>query len=155
MKLQLGAGMKPVEGRVNVDMVEMPGIDVVWDLDEFPWPWEDGEVEEIHAAHVFEHVTDPVGFMCEAWRVLQPEGWLHIEVPYWKSRNAFTDPTHRRYCTEETFLYWVPGTWLWDIGGTAYHRGFAAFTHDFRIQQNDLVVDMHKTEAPEGTTLES
>lgn len=142
--LHLGCGQKPQPGRVNVDMVDMPGVDTVWDLDQHPWPWPSDAVSEIHALHVFEHVADPIGWMAEAWRVLKPGGLLHIEVPHWKSQNAYTDPTHRRYCTEDTFRYWVPGTWLHDVGGVAYHRG-CLFT-ERRVQRAgaDLIVDLTK-----------
>lgn len=148
MILHLGAGQKPVDGRVNVDVVAMPGIDVVHDLDVYPWPWADDSIEEIHALHLFEHVVDPVGFMAEAWRVLVLGGLLHVEVPHYQSRNAFTDPTHRRYCTEETFRYWVPGTWLYEIGGVAYHRGTAFAEERVEVVAGDLVVDLRKLDRP-------
>ncbi len=115
------------DGAINVDAVALPGIDVVHNLDDHPWPFADASATRIRAAHIFEHVADPVGFMCEAWRVLGPGGHLDLIVPHWKHRNAYTDPTHRRYCTEDTFRYWVPGTWLHDVGGDAYTRGFAHF----------------------------
>lgn len=147
MILHLGAGQKPEPGRVNVDRVDMPGIDVVHDLDVHPWPWADGEVEEIHALHVYEHVEDPLGFIAECWRVLALGGLLHVEVPHYQSRNAFTDPTHRRYCTEDTFRYWVPGTWLAEMGGVAYHRGYVWFYEAGNYVANgDLVVDLRKME---------
>lgn len=142
--LHLGCGQKPVAGRINVDMVDMPGVDVVHDLDVYPWPWLDGSVAEIHANHIFEHVVDPLGWMAEAHRVLQPGGLLHIEVPHWQSHNAFTDPTHRRYCTEDTFRYWVPGTWLWEMGGVAYHRGCSFAEVGNYVAGGDLVVDLRK-----------
>ena len=144
MILNLGAGDKAVEGRVNVDVVPLPGIDVVHDLDEHPWPWRNGEATEIHALHIFEHVADPLGFMQQCWRVLESGGWLHVEVPHWQSRNAFTDPTHRRFCTEDTFRYWVPGTWLWNSMGAAYHRNCPFTERKVRRQGQDLIVDLVK-----------
>lgn len=140
--LHLGCGQKPEPGRVNVDMVSMPGVDVVWNLDDHPWPWGAESVAEIHAPHVFEHVRDPLGFMAESWRVLERGGWLHIEVPHWQHQNAFTDPTHRRYCTEDTFRYWVPGTWLHDVGGVAYHRGCSFDEQRIQRVGPDLIVDL-------------
>lgn len=146
MILHLGCGQKPAPGRVNVDMVPMPGVDVVHDLDVHPWPWTDGTVTEIHAPHVFEHVADPLGFMAEAHRVLTAGGWLHIEVPHWRHQNAYTDPTHRRYCTEDTFRYWVRGTWLAQVGGVAYHRGRFFTERSVRVVGADLIVDLVKEE---------
>jgi predicted SAM-dependent methyltransferase len=142
--LNLGCGDKPIEGRVNVDIVDLPGVDHLWDLDDYPWPWQPGSVSEIHCLHIFEHVNDPLGFMQQCWRVLEPDGWLHIEVPHWQSRNAFTDPTHKRFCTEDTFRYWVPGTWLWNSMGVAYHRNCPFREQRIGVQLGDLIVDLRK-----------
>ena len=144
MILQLGCGRKPVEGRVNVDLVQMDGVDVVHNLDVTPWPWGDDTVTEIHAPHIFEHVTDPLGFMEQAHRVLVAGGLLHIEVPHWKHQNAFTDPTHLRYCTEDTFRYWVRGSWLEHVGGVAYHRNRFFTERSVQVVGADLIVDLLK-----------
>lgn len=109
MRLNLGSGTSVEKGAVNVDRVALPGVDVVHDLDVGPWPFEDGSADGIKAEHVFEHVGDPILFMSECWRVLERGGLLHIVVPYYRSPDAFTDPTHRRFCTEHTFNYWIPG----------------------------------------------
>jgi ubiquinone/menaquinone biosynthesis C-methylase UbiE len=109
VKLNLGSGGRPLDGWVNVDVRQLPGVDVLADLDQ-PWPWDDAAIEAIMAAHVFEHVSDPVLFMTEAHRVLAPGGQLTVLVPHYLSPDAFTDPTHKRYCTEHTMDYWIPGT---------------------------------------------
>lgn len=111
MRLNLGCGQGISDEFVNVDIVPLPGVDIVADLDE-KWPWEDGTVEYVLASHVFEHVERPDHFMAEAFRVLEDGGVLDIRVPYWKHSNSFTDPTHKRHCTERTFDYWIPGTSL-------------------------------------------
>src|SRR5258708_16787192 len=33
-------------------------------------------------------------------------GVLQVCVPYYKHANAFSDPTHKRFCTEHEFDYW-------------------------------------------------
>src|SRR5258708_8631178 len=68
IKLNLGCGPHIAPGYVNVDIVPLPGGDLVADLDQ-PWPWQDGTVAEILASHLFEHVDRPLLFMPEAWRV--------------------------------------------------------------------------------------
>jgi ubiquinone/menaquinone biosynthesis C-methylase UbiE len=110
MKLNLGCGRGVIDGYVNVDRVKFPGVDIVHDLDQAPWPVADAVVEEIQAWHVFEHVRDPCLFMCEAWRVLREGGKLVVVTPVWTHPTSFTDPTHLRHCTPETWDYWVPGT---------------------------------------------
>lgn len=109
-RLNLGAGYDVRAGWVNTDRVKLPGIDVVFDLDEEPWPWDNGTVDEIQAIDVFEHVKDSIAFMCQAGRILKEGGVLRIRSPHWKFEHAYTDPTHVRYCTERTWDYWIKGT---------------------------------------------
>ncbi len=120
MRLNLGCGSRLAEGCVNVDVVKLDGVDVVHDLDVLPWPWADGSADQIVAQDVFEHVNDPIGFMTESHRVLVPGGALFIKSPHYRHRDAFTDPTHRRFCTEHTWDYWIRGTTLFNDHGPAY-----------------------------------
>lgn len=123
MLLNLGCGAQPLPNCVNVDAADIPGVDVVHNLDVFPWPFEAGSAEAIRAFDVFEHVDDPIGFVAECWRVLEPGGLLDIHTSYWKSENSFTDPTHKRFCTERTFDYWCAGTDYHARYGPVYARG--------------------------------
>lgn len=127
--LNLGCGADWRPGLINVDLFESPTVDVVHNLDVGPWPWDDCSVTNILARHVFEHVADPVLFMAECWRVLAPGGLLRIDTPHWKSRDAFTDPTHKRFPTEHTFDYWVDGTELRKHHGAAYSGVTFAYTY--------------------------
>jgi SAM-dependent methyltransferase len=158
VKLNLGCGTKPLDGFVNVDLAPGDGVDVVLDVDQpvIGWPlewWADGNgralvgaVDEVHAYHLFEHLERPLDFMEACWRVLKPEGLLHIEVPHWQSRNAYTDPTHRRFCTEETFHYWVRGNWISDhVNPAGYNRNlWWRYDGDPARVGEDLVVDLRK-----------
>lgn len=121
MLLNLGCGSDPqADGVVNVDMVRLPQVDVVHDLDVLPWPWDDSSVEGILAQDVFEHVNNPIGFMTEAHRVLEPGGDILMKVPHFRHQDAYTDPTHKRFCTEYTWDYWIKGTVLFDRHNPAY-----------------------------------
>ena len=48
MKLNLGCGRDIREGYVNLDKAGLDGVDVVHDLNVFPYPFEDNEFDEIH-----------------------------------------------------------------------------------------------------------
>lgn len=130
MRLHLGCGTTILPDAVNVDLVALPGVDVVHDLDSAPWPWDDGTAENIGAFHLFEHLAAPITFMTECWRVLAEGGHLAIVVPYWKDPGAFTDPTHRRFCTENTFDYWIDGQPLNKVLGPAYGSPPAVFAKE-------------------------
>jgi len=58
MKINLGAGGDIRQGFVNHDIAQLPGIDVVHDLDVYPWPWEDASADEIVAKDLLEHLED-------------------------------------------------------------------------------------------------
>lgn len=122
MRLNLGAGGRPLADWVNVDRVPLPGIQVVHDLDHHPWPWDDLTITEIRARDVFEHLDDAIGFMFDCHRVLERGGRLWIRTPnvVLSASDAFTDPTHRRFPTWNTFDYWIRGTVYYAEHNDAY-----------------------------------
>ena len=137
---------------MNCDIAQLPGIDVVHDLDTAPWPWEDASVTEIMASDIFEHIAEPLVFMTECGRVLADEGLLEIRTTYWKARNAYTDPTHKRFCTERTFDYWCVGNDIFDRYGPAYNRGCTFRKVDIHREGQELVaqlVKLPKAEPPD------
>lgn len=125
MKLNLGCGwdVKDVqEGWINHDVRRhSPKIDVAWDLNVLPWPWEDEQFEFILARSVLEHLRitllDSVN---ECWRLLRPGGRMRIKVPYWKHDFAWRDPTH----------YWQFSLRTLDIfdPDTRYGRRYSFYT---------------------------
>lgn len=151
ISLNLGAGGRIRAGYVNVDRVQLPGIDVVHDLDVGPWPWADGTAEEIRARDVFEHVNDPILFMTECHRILAPGGVLWIRTPHISSLDSFTDPTHKRHLTEHSFNYWIPGNVYYAEHNAAY-GGVAFGAHSLRMDQGSMVVQLVKL--PRDETLD-
>ena len=69
------------DGWVNIDCRTMPGVDMVCDINNRPWPWADGAVDEIFAAHVLEHLDAPLAAIMEMRRILRPGGKMTIIVP--------------------------------------------------------------------------
>ncbi|SEB00358.1 hypothetical protein [Variovorax sp. YR216] len=53
LRLNLGCGHVPLDGYLNVDRRALPGVDLVAEIDNLPF--QDGEISEIHSAHVLEH----------------------------------------------------------------------------------------------------
>jgi SAM-dependent methyltransferase len=149
-KINLGCGALPVEGWVNVDMVGIEGVDVVHDLDSFPWPFKDEEASVIRAFDVFEHVNDPLGFVNECWRVLGNGNTLLIHTSHWQTENSYTDPTHKRFCTPRTFDYWIRGTDYHARYGPVYSRGCDFELVDCRVDGQELAFILRKL-AKEGT----
>jgi SAM-dependent methyltransferase len=138
-RLNVGTGwnVDPSPDVVNLDWKQFPGVQVVHNLDDHPWPFPDNEFSDVRAVHVFEHVVDPIGFMAEAHRVLEPNGTLRLFVPHYQSENSFTDPTHVRHCTLRTWDYWCEGTQLFNESSYA---GDAVFERQSVVQFGD---DIH------------
>jgi hypothetical protein len=82
LRLNLGCGHLPMDDYVNVDMRELPGVDVVAPIDQLPF--DDGTVAEIHSAHVLEHFPqeDLQRRLLPYWRdKLRPGGVFRATVP--------------------------------------------------------------------------
>lgn len=105
LKLDLACGQRKREGFTGVDKIKVDGVDVVWDLEKFPYPFEADSVDEINCAHYIEHTSDLIAFMQEIYRILKVGGQCTIVAPYYSSMRAWQDPTHRRAISEATFLY--------------------------------------------------
>jgi predicted SAM-dependent methyltransferase len=106
MKLDLACGQNKVKGYKGVDVIPAPGVDFVWDLEQYPWvPFKDNSCEEINIAHYLEHVKDFLKFMDEVWRISMNGTIVKILSPYYTSIRAWQDPTHVRAISEATFQY--------------------------------------------------
>jgi len=95
--LILGCGNLPSDEAVNHDIVKhRDDIDVVWDLNDMPWPFADEQFELVVARAVLEHLDRSLlESLNECWRILKPDGVLDIKLPYWRSEVSYNDPSHR------------------------------------------------------------
>lgn len=108
MKLHLGCGNEVLDGWINHDIAPLPGVSVVHDLRNLPWPFEDNSFEEIRMHHVLEHLPDTVATLEELHRVSTDGAQIHVRVPYWNARDMATDPTHVVAFSEQSFDYFDP-----------------------------------------------
>jgi len=112
IKLDIGCGANKQPGFVGIDIRKELGVDIVQDLEKFPWPLPDKCASLAIASHVVEHI-DPHGFtfinfMNEVWRVLKPGAQFMIAAPYAGSTGYFQDPTHCNPVNEVTWAYFDP-----------------------------------------------
>lgn len=107
IKLDLACGKdKHDPSFIGVDVVKLEGVDVVHDLNSFPWPWEDSSVDEIFCKNYIEHIPDLISFMNECGRILKQGSKMILVAPYYSSIRAWQDPTHVRAISEASFLYY-------------------------------------------------
>lgn len=108
-KLNLGCGGDIKKGYINLDMRKAPGVDIVHDLNKFPYPFEDNEFDEIVAYNILEHVDNMLKTMEELHRILKQGGKLDIITPHYNGPMAWGNPEHRRGYGHDTFFYFVKG----------------------------------------------
>ena len=117
MKLNLGSGINYKEGYVNLDWIKAHKPDIIWDINEKPFPFEDNVFDEVFCSHILEHFDDVVGILQELWRITKKGGRIIIGVPHFASYEAASDLTHRKlfgmnsfYCYEmKDFGYYYGG----------------------------------------------
>ncbi len=107
-KLNLGCGNNILENYINIDMINLEGVDLVTTLEDSKLPFEDNSIDEIVCDHILEHIYNFVPLMEELYRICKNKALIYVNVPYYKYEGAFRDPTHRRFFTERTFDYFSP-----------------------------------------------
>lgn len=97
-KLNLGSGKFSIEGYISIDKD-------YHDLNVFPYPFKDNEIDEILCYHILEHLENLPRAMQEIHRILKPDGLVKIKCPYFSSEGAFNNPEHKNFITTKTFKY--------------------------------------------------
>lgn len=110
-KLNLGCGSDIKEGWINLDSVNIPGVDVVHDIEKLPLPFKNEEFGEILCQDILEHI-EYIPVLKDIHRILKKGGRLTIRVPHFTSKNNFIDPTHKKLFSISTFDFFVRGTKL-------------------------------------------
>lgn len=101
--LDLGCGSRKTNGAIGVDQCPLPGVDIVHDLNAYPYPLEDNQFDEIHLCHIVEHIDHVERFMQEVHRVGKPGALVLIDTPHYTSCNSYKDPSHKHHFSLLTF----------------------------------------------------
>lgn len=108
--LSVGCGNQPPQSNlVRLDKFEKLKPDVVWDLDNFPYPFTDSNFSKIECFDVIEHLENIPKTLEEFHRILEPEGLLQITTPHFSCANSFVDPTHKWHLSYFSFDYFCEG----------------------------------------------
>lgn len=151
-KLSVGCGHHIREGWTNLDIVALPGVDVVHDLDDLPLPFEDGEFDYIECIDILEHVRELPDVMRELHRITARGGVVHLTGPHFTSYSWATDPTHRRAFGINTFEFFATTSlhdrgYYFDFAFTRVRRRVIRFQKTWYLPWNWLlepVINRHR-----------
>lgn len=102
--MDIGCGDNKTPGAIGLDKRPCKNVDIICDFD-LGLPFSNNRIETVHLRHVIEHVRDLIHFMEELYRICKKDAMIYVEAPYYSSRGAFRDPTHRHFISEDTFQY--------------------------------------------------
>lgn len=103
--LDVGCGINKYPGAIGLDRNPNTKADVVADLDQFPFPFQDNSFRQVRAIHVIEHVSDVIRLMEEFHRLLEAGGEAVIVTPHYTDFSSFCDPTHRWHLNSFSLRY--------------------------------------------------
>lgn len=103
--LDLGCGPHgKKEGSIGLDMRPAPHVDVVHNLDVYPYPFADDEFDYIEMSHVIEHVQRPLHLMNEVHRIAKNGATVRIITPHYTSQLSYGDLEHFHHLGYISFL---------------------------------------------------
>ncbi len=107
VRIDIGCGENKQPNWIGMDIRKIDGVDIVWDVQDIPYPIPDNSCFQILLSHLWEHIEPKyrIKMMDELWRIMKHEGQLLISVPYYLSFGACQDPTHYTCPNEATFTY--------------------------------------------------
>ncbi len=117
IKLDIGCGGNKQKGFIGLDARKLDGVDIVHDLEKFPYPLPKDSCSNILGSHIIEHIKPEfsIDFMNELWRIMKEDGQLVLSTPYPGSPGYWQDPTHCNGWSEATFQYYDPRFPLYNI----------------------------------------
>lgn len=107
VSIELGCGQRKKKDRIGIDRVDLPGVDIVADLEKGLSFFPNNSVDEIHCRSVLEHIEDLEGLLGEIIRVLKKDAKAFIFVPHFSNPYYYSDYTHVKFYGLYTFYYFV------------------------------------------------
>ena len=121
--LHLGCGNSKLKGAIGVVKLQFPAVDVLHDLNT-SWPFEDNSVDVFFAHSVLGHLSSVVDFFNEVHRVGKNGSRVVISTPYFRSVDAFSDPTMEHFFTSQSMDYF--------LDNNSHFSGYGYTQHKFK-----------------------
>lgn len=113
--------------------------DVIWNLNQFPYPFADNTFDEVHAYEVLEHLGQQGDYVLffrqfsEFHRILKPNGHFLATCPSRHSVWAWGDPSHTRILQKEQLVFLRQSSYA-AVGNTAMSDFRHIYKADFDIE---------------------
>jgi len=109
-RLDIGCGLNKQRGFIGMDMIKHPCVDIIHDVQKFPWPIPSNSCFQVLMSHLWEHIEPKYRFrvMDEIWRIMRPDGQLLISAPYAGSWGEAAHPAHYGCPNNATFTFFDP-----------------------------------------------
>jgi SAM-dependent methyltransferase len=103
--LDLGCGPHgKKEGSVGLDIRPAPHVDVVHDLNQYPYPFEDDVFDHVEMSHIIEHIQRPLLLMNEVHRIARDGASIRVITPHYSSQLSYGDLEHVHHLGYISFL---------------------------------------------------
>jgi len=89
---------------INLDVKKHKGVDLVWNLNKFPWPFKDNTFDFVYCKKIMEYPQRLDLAMLELERITKNGGIIEIISPYAKSDGALK---HHNFITQDTSLTYM------------------------------------------------
>lgn len=130
VKVDLGCGHRKTEGYLGIDRFDLPGVDIVADLNK-GIPLEDNSVDIMLCSHALEHFDNIYFITEEIHRVCKHKSLIYVLAPYHMETVNFANFYHKQVFNESTFRffaapdstssidkrdYYNPHAFIWGLG---------------------------------------
>lgn len=105
LKIDLGCGPNKKQGFKGMDILPLPGVDFVVNLEEGFSFIQDNSVDEFYTSHFLEHIQNLEQVLSEIHRTLKPAGICTVIVPHFSNPYYYSDYTHKRFFGYYSFDY--------------------------------------------------
>jgi len=143
-RLNMGCGLKKIEGFVNADISPNVKPDQIVDFNKFPWPFADNEFDHIVAKDILEHLGDTssdfIKAIKEMYRISHNGAIWEVQSPHWRCDTALDDPDHKRLITMGMFNMFNKRMLLEKLRNGQSDSALA-FDHDVDVEIADMQFD--------------
>ena len=103
--LDIACGKRKVNGAIGIDNDKQSDADIISDVTKGIW-FKDNYFDTVFCLNFLEHIMEFDKVLSEIYRVLKPNGILHVEVPYYNSYNFAQTPFHHILFCETSIRDW-------------------------------------------------